>query len=142
MARRGTGESRIFFPWERPRARISWLSRRNLGTALLLGLGALGVYVLVRVEARRTAVHVTRAAISDTRRAYEAFLADHEGRCPTSVTELVQPSDGHEPYLARAPRDGWGRPLRVVCPGRKDPQGVDVISGGPSGTFEDLDQMD
>jgi hypothetical protein len=37
--------------------------------------------------------------------------------------------------LRRAPTDGWGRRLFLRCPGRFDPDSVDVVSAGPSGDF-------
>ncbi|MEZ4246678.1 MAG: hypothetical protein R3B99_00330 [Polyangiales bacterium] len=38
-------------------------------------------------------------------------------------------------FLARAPTDGWGHRLFLRCPGRFDPDSVDVVSAGPSGSF-------
>lgn len=142
MARRRNRESRIFFPWEKRRSRLAWLSRRHAraGAAALLVVAFAAV--LVQVEARRRAVHATRAAITSVRHAVEAFRADHDGRCPASTAELLNPGDGNEPYMARLPSDGWGRPLRMTCPGRKHPDAADVVSGGPSGTFEDIDQIE
>jgi general secretion pathway protein G len=54
--------------------------------------------------------------------------ADHDRACPASLADLV--SGG---YLHQVPRDAWGRPLRVACPGRIDPAGFDVSSDGPDG---------
>ena len=42
----------------------------------------------------------------------------------------------------RAPRDAWGRPLRVTCPGRKDTRGFDVSSDGPDGEPGGLDRVE
>lgn len=140
--RRRSNERRIFFPWEARSARFAWVSRRNLRWALLAASALFAVWVLARIEGYRRAVFATRASIGNAMRAVEAFRADHDGRCPAGVAELVAPGDGHEPYLARAPRDGWGRELRVTCPGRKHPAGADVTSAGPSGSFEDRDQVE
>jgi general secretion pathway protein G len=139
--RRGT-ESTIFFPWEARRPRLAWLSRRHARLALA-GLGAaLVAWALLEVEGYRRSVHATRATIANVMRAVEAFRADHQGRCPAGVVQLLNPDDGREPYLPRTPRDGWGHPLRVVCPGRKHPASADVTSPGPSGSFEARDQVE
>jgi hypothetical protein len=122
--------------------RAAGFTRRNLRLAAALGLGLVVFGVLFRVESQRRAVHATRATIATVMQATEAFRADHDGRCPGALAELVAPSDGHEPYLPRNPRDGWGREFHFRCPGRKHPSSADVISGGPSGTFEDTDQVE
>jgi hypothetical protein len=67
------------------------------------------------------------------------FRAD-EGRCPTGVGELAAPPDGRVPYL-QATADPWGRPYRIVCPGRREPAGVDVASGGPDGDATAADNI-
>jgi general secretion pathway protein G len=139
--RRSTGAS-IFLPWEKRGTRLAWLSRRHARAGLLAGVVLLAAWCLTQVVARRRAVYATRAAIGNVMRAVEAFRADHEGRCPTGVAQLLAPGDGREPYLARAPRDAWGRPLRVTCPGRKHPTSADVTSGGPDGNFDDRDQIE
>src|SRR5262249_19808507 len=132
MSRRRRGEERrIFFPWEARRAQLGGISRPNLRWGPLPGAAPPAVGVAARVEERRRAVYATRAAIGNVMRAVEAYRADHENRCPVNVAELVSPGDGHEPYLLRTPRDGWGRALRVTCPGRKHPTSADVTSAGP-----------
>lgn len=142
MKRRRHGEPTVFFPWERRRSRLAWLTRRHARAIALAAVGTLIGWVLFQVEARRRAVFVTRASIANVMQAVEAFRADHQGRCPDGINELLAPGDGHEPYLARAPLDGWGRPLRVICPGRKHPHSADVTSAGPTGSFEDRDQVE
>jgi general secretion pathway protein G len=141
MRRTRSRESRILFPWERRGTLLARLSRRHARLVLAAAVVLLGAWALLRVESRRRAVHATRASIANVMRAVEAFRADHEGRCPAGAAQLVAPTDGHEPYLARAPRDGWGRALRIACPGRLHPASADVTSAGPSGSFEDQDQI-
>jgi hypothetical protein len=143
IRRKRTGGVGVVLPWEKRRSRLAWLSRRNARRAVgacALALVALG---LLRVEQRRRAVHATRAAIGNVIHAVDAYRADHEGHCPAGgVAELVTPGDGHEAYLSRVPRDGWGNALRVTCPGRKHPSSADVVSAGPTGSFEDTDQIE
>jgi hypothetical protein len=142
LGRRRNGESRIMFPWEKRRARLAWITRRHARAAALVVLALLLVWALAGVESRRRATFATRATIGNVMRAVEAYRADHDGHCPATIAELVTPGEGAEPYLAHTPRDGWGRTLRMRCPGRKHPRSADVVSGGPSGTFEDLDQIE
>ena len=142
MARRRGGESRIFFPWERRNRRVRLLSRRHAGIALAVTAVLMMAWVLMRVEARRRATHATHAVITNVQRAVEAYRADHDGRCPDTLAQLTNPGGAQEPYLSREPLDGWRRALRMRCPGRKHPESADVVSGGPSGTFEDTDQIE
>jgi hypothetical protein len=142
MRRRRRNERRIFFPWEKRRTRLAWFTRRHAGAVALVGTVLLAGLVLAQIEGRRRAVFATRAAVANVMRAVEAFRADHEGRCPTGIAELLAPGDGNEPYLTRRPRDGWNRELWMQCPGRKHPDSADVRSAGPTGSFEDRDQIE
>jgi general secretion pathway protein G len=106
----------------------SLLGRTRARQALLAVL-ALGVLVLLGRRGRRESdVRATRATITLAMQAVAAWRADHDRGCPSSLAELVSAG-----YLHQVPRDAWGRPLRVVCPGRKDPRGFDVSSDGPDG---------
>jgi general secretion pathway protein G len=121
-------EPGVFFPWERRRGVRSLLGRTRARQALL-AVGLVGALVLLaRRERQSSEVRATRATITMTTRAVGAWRADHDRACPASLAELVSAG-----YLHQLPRDAWGRPLRVVCPGRKDPRGLDVSSDGPDG---------
>jgi general secretion pathway protein G len=121
-------EPSVFFPWERRRGVRSLLGRTRARQALL-AVGAVGgLLLLSRREHEASDVRATRATITMVMRAVDGWRADHDRACPTSLAELVSAG-----YLHQVPRDAWGRPLRVVCPGRKDPRGFDVSSDGPDG---------
>ena len=45
-------------------------------------------------------------------------------------------------YARDLPVDAWGRPLRLVCPGLRDPRGFDVYSDGPDGLPGGLDRIE
>lgn len=121
-------EPSVFFPWERRHGVRSLLGRTRARQALL-AVAALGVLVMLGRRGRRESdVRATRATITLTMQAVSAWRADHDRGCPSSLAELVSAG-----YLHQIPRDAWGRPLRVVCPGRKDPRGFDVSSDGPDG---------
>ncbi len=135
-------DARLLFPWETPGEGAVRRVRRAARPAVAVLLAFAVLYALARVHAHRRAVFSTRAAIGTVLRAVEAYRADHEGRCPPSPDALVAPPDGARPYLRRPPMDGWGRPLRIVCPGRKNPAVADVSSAGPTGRFEDPTQVE
>jgi general secretion pathway protein G len=124
----GKREPRVFFPWEKRRGLRSLFGRARARQALL-AVALVGGFLLLRHRERHAAdVRATRAAISTATNAVYAWRADHDRACPAALADLV--SGG---YLHRVPRDAWGQPLRVTCPGRKDPAGFDVSSDGPDG---------
>jgi general secretion pathway protein G len=131
------GEPSVFFPWERRRGVRALFGRARARQALLLA-GVVAAFLALRGRERRAAdVRATRAAITTAIGAVAAWRADHDRRCPASLADLV--SGG---YLHEVPRDAWGHPLRVTCPGRKDPRGFDVASDGPDGERMGLDRVE
>jgi general secretion pathway protein G len=137
MARRRLGERTVFLPWERQGA----LRRLGLRRARPLAFAALFVVALAGLwarERRRSGVRSTRAAILVARRGLDTYRADHEGQCPPGgLDELAQRG-----YLAQAPGDAWGRPLRLSCPGRRPGKAYDLLSDGPDGEPGGLDRVE
>lgn len=131
----------IALPWER---RGAWLRGLVVGRRWRLAIvlaAIVGVLLLVASSAdQRQRERETRAAISEIKRAISAFRADL-GRCPASLHELLHPPRTGRRYLRHIPVDGWGRAFWVRCPGRYDPEGADVVSAGPSGSFLDDDNL-
>lgn len=125
----------IALPWER---RGAWLrqllSGRRWKVLLAIGVVALAVALVASSAEHRQRVVDTRAAIGEIKRGVATFRADM-GRCPQSLHELMHPPRSGRRYLRRVPVDGWGRAFFVRCPGRYDPDGIDVLSAGPSGSF-------
>ncbi len=137
MARRRQREQTIFFPWERGGGilRGRGLARAKLvviALAVALVLGMLGSR-----ERRKTGIRSTEATISVVRSAIDAYRSDHERKCPPSLDVLKT-----ERYLGIDAVDAWGRPLRLFCPGRKDPEGYDLTSDGPDGEVDGLDRVE
>lgn len=130
-------ERTVFFPWERRPGVRSLLARTRARQTLVVA-GALAVLIILgRREHHEAQVRSTRATITQAIRALSEWRADHDHGCPGSLADLVSAG-----YLHQVPRDAWGRPLRVVCPGRKDPRGVDVSSDGPDGEPGGLDRVE
>ena len=133
MTRRRQRE-RVSLPWERRGGR--W--RRTLNNTrwqALLGLVLLVVFTIgfTRYAGHRIRVRDTRVAIAQVKQAIDRFRAD-VGRCPSSNTELLHPPLSQKHYLDSMPKDGWGRPLSIQCPGHFEDD-ADVISAGPSGSL-------
>lgn len=137
MARRRHSEQNVWFPWERGGG--FWRGRgisRAKPVAAAVGMIVLLLLLGAR-ERRLVGVRSTRTTLSLVYGAVAAYRADHEGRCPATLTEL-QPAG----YLKIEPVDAWGRPLRLTCPGRKAPEAYDLMSDGPDGEIGGLDRVE
>jgi general secretion pathway protein G len=122
------GEPSVFFPWEKRRGLRSLIGRGRVRQGLVAA-GAVSCLMFLHSRERYAAeVRATRAEITTAGDAVSAWRADHDRACPGGLADIV--SGG---YLHQVPRDAWGHPLRVTCPGRIDPAGFDVSSDGPDG---------
>jgi len=133
VARR-TQRERVSLPWERRGGR--WRTAlRNTRWQALLGFVVLIVLTIgfARYARHRIRVRDTQVAIAQVKQAIDRFRAD-VGRCPRSNTELLHPPLSQKHYLDSMPKDGWGRPLSIRCPGHFEEE-ADVISAGPSGSL-------
>lgn len=136
MARRRS-QSDISLPWENRGnvlGRLLGGARSRVVVALVAVVA--GVFFLARTAERRNAERETRLAIVEVTQAVQRFRSEH-GRCPRSIDELLHPPLSGRRYLRDLPRDGWGNPLLVRCPSQNDPDDVDVLAAGPSGSFFD-----
>lgn len=106
---------------------------------IVLGvLAALAVVLWIRSREEKSAgVRATRASITTMYRAVASYRADHGGACPKELGELVAGG-----YSRDVPLDAWGRPLRLTCPGRRDPLGFEISSDGPDGIAGGLDRVE
>jgi hypothetical protein len=73
----------------------------------------------------------------DVRGAVDAYLADHQGRCPESFAALAEYGPVHGP-----PRDAWGNPLTLICPGSEPGEAYVLMSAGPDGIAGGLDRIE
>jgi general secretion pathway protein G len=134
---RRTADPRVFFPWEKRRGVFGALGRARARIVTLVVLAVSLVVVVHRREENAASVRATRATLATSSRAIASYRADHAGACPKAVGDLAAAG-----YLQDAPVDAWGRPLRLVCPGRKDPLGFDLSSDGPRGVPGGLDRLE
>ncbi len=135
MARRTM--SKVFFPWERRRGVLGVLSRARV-RLVAFGIVFVAVVVWIRVrEEHAASVRATRATLTSATLAVAAYRADHGGSCPRELVDLVSGGYARDVLL-----DAWGRPLRLTCPGRRDPQGFEIVSDGPDGVPWGLDRVE
>lgn len=134
--RRRPREQTIFFPWERGGGFF-----RRRGSRVGPIVAAVGMITLLLVlgarERRQVGIRSTRATISVVASAVDAYRADHERKCPATLEGLKVDN-----YLAVDPLDAWGRQIRLVCPGRRDPQGYELMSDGPDREMGGLDRVE
>jgi general secretion pathway protein G len=137
MALRKSSSRGIELPWERRGGivRRLRLTRARPFVAVLLVIG-LAVLLGTR-ERQRTGERSTRAALLIVRRAVDAYRADHDGKCPKQLEELESSS-----LLSELPSDAWGRPLRLLCPSRREGVAYDLSSDGPDGEPGGLDRIE
>jgi general secretion pathway protein G len=126
----------VFFPWERKRGLLGALARARVRQVLVVLAVIAFIVLLRRREEHAAAVRATRATITTAERAVAAFRADNAGQCPKTLADVVAGG-----YAREVPLDAWGRPLRLVCPGRSDPLGFDLSSDGPDGIAGGLDRV-
>ena len=137
LSRRPSAEPLVFFPWEKRRGLLGVFGRRRLSLLFVASLVVFCVAAIYENGERAAAVRATRATLTTVGRALSAYRADHAGACPRSVVELASLG-----YLHAEPSDAWGRSIRMTCPGRHDPLGVDLSSDGPDGLPGGLDQIE
>jgi len=140
MARRAStrsGYRRIFFPWERRGGFRRWLRLGRLRPVLIV-FGILAFVILVGIRERRSAgIRQTRATLITVRSAVEAYMADHDGGCPRELAAVLDYS-----RIEQVPKDAWGRPLRLICPGRQGDVRYELESDGPDGEPGGLDRIE
>jgi general secretion pathway protein G len=137
----GTRRTRsIFFPWESQGGWRRFLAITHIGpAAVLIGL-VLFVWTVAERERHALAERRTLVGLSRVKRAVLRYVVDHGGQCPASLA-LV--SAGKEPGAPGAvPRDGWGRPFRIVCGPSISDEDYVIMSDGPDGEPGGLDRIE
>ena len=114
-----------------------WLLVTRLRSVVVIGAVVTLIVVVATRERHRAMVRRTHAALLDASTAVQAYLADHDGSCPSSLAQVAQ-------YLKRGavPVDAWGRPLRLICPSQLAGPGFQIMSDGPDGIAGGLDRVE
>jgi general secretion pathway protein G len=129
--------SKVFFPWEQRRGIFGMASRARLRLVISVAVAIAFVVWIRGREERAAGIRSTRATITTTSNAVIDYRADHSGKCPQNMEDLV-----HGSYMRDLPVDAWGHSLRLTCPGRRDAAGFDLESDGPDGVAGGLDRVD
>ena len=131
-------QKRIVFPWEgRSGGLRRFLRLGRLKPFLLIVLVLDGIVAIALRERKAAGVRQTRATLMGVRRNVDAYIADHDGGCPPTLTAALDVGRADGP-----PRDAWGRPLRLVCPGRFEGAPFELMSDGPDGEPGGLDRIE
>ena len=91
---------------------------------------AFGQFEKARKKETITMIHKVKDAVLQWR-------MDSTGeQCPSSLNDLVTAK-----ILNKEPKDGWGKPFVMKCPGEHDTDGIDLLSfgkDGKEGTADDI----
>jgi general secretion pathway protein G len=130
-------QNRILFPWEGRGGLLRFFRLGRLRPFVVVA-GVLGFLALVGARERREAgVRQTRATLSVARRAVENYLADNDAGCPASLEVVAESA-----HFESVPKDAWGQPLRLTCPGRFEGAPYELMSDGPDGKPGGLDRIE
>lgn len=137
MRKRRANDSRILFPWEQQGNIVRRLGFRRVRPLVLVSILTSVVVLIVVRERRDAGVRRTRATLAHVGHAVNRYLADNQGRCPTSFAELAR-------YQAAGvrPTDAWGNPLRLTCPAPRGDLPYLLSSDGPDGRAGGLDRIE
>lgn len=135
--KRRRAEQRLFFPWERRGGVVRRLGLDRLRPLLLVAGAVLLLGVMAVREREAVGVRRTRVILLDVRHAVDAYMADHDGRCPASFADLAEYGT-----FAVPPLDAWGRPLTLICPAENEAGGYRLVSAGPDGVPGGLDRIE
>jgi general secretion pathway protein G len=134
---RTKAERRIFFPWEGRGGLRRFLAKGRFGPLLVVAMIVAIVSWMFARERTRSGIRRTHVVLAKARPQVERYLLEHDGKCPESLDEVLS-------YLSipEAPRDAWGRPLRLVCPSVRPEVPYVLMSDGPDGKPGGLDRIE
>ncbi len=130
-------ERRIFFPWEGRGALRRFFARGRVFSILVVVFIVGTVFAMVGKERHAAGVRRTIRALSATRPLVERYLLQEEGRCPDGLDQV-----GEAFGVETLPKDGWGRPLRLVCPSHRPGKTYVLMSDGPDGKPGGIDRIE
>ncbi|HEX6766856.1 MAG TPA: type II secretion system protein GspG [Polyangiaceae bacterium] len=131
-------QKRIVFPWEgRGRAAFRLVKLGRLKPFFWVLAGVLVLVAIGARERRAAGIRETRATLIGARRSVDTYIADHDGGCPATLGAVADFA-----RLDGVPRDAWGRPLRLTCPGRFEGAPFELVSDGPDGEPGGLDRIE
>jgi hypothetical protein len=136
IRKRRNNDSRILFPWEQQGNIVRRLGFRRVRPVVFVSILASAVVLVVVRERRDSGIRRTRGTLSQMSQAVNRYLADNQGRCPTSFGDLARYGAGAEPV------DAWGNSLRLTCPAPRGDLPYLLSSDGPDGRAGGLDRIE
>ena len=140
MGRGGLGrhaDRRSFFPWERRGGLFRRVGLYRLRPLLGVAVAATLLVLVVVREREAAGVRRTRSILLDVREALDAYRADRQGQCPDNFGALSDYGT-----FQGVPRDAWGQPLTLICPGSEPGEAYVLMSAGPDGIAGGLDRIE
>ena len=130
-------DRRILFPWE-GRGGLRRFIELGRVRPIALGLGLLALMIAIGMHEHEAAgIRRTRATLLGVRPAIEAYMADHDGGCPPTLSALSE----QYARFKELPTDAWGKQLRLICPADQQGKSYVLESGGPDGEPGGLDRI-
>jgi|SRR5688572_3210524 len=134
---KSAAERRIFFPWEGRGTFREYFAVGRVAPVVVVSLLFFLVWAIGRAERQSAGERLSLVAIDRLRGPVERYLALHEGKCPEGPEELLS-----EGGLAEWPVDGWGHPVRLICPADRPDTPYLLMSDGPDGQPGGLDRIE
>ncbi len=145
MRRKNANAEGVLFPWEDRAGLRRFLTFGRLGPALSLGLALFVAASVLGREREAAGERRTRVTIERLRGKVERYLLEHDGACPAGLAEVLDdpsPAGSATETPPAALLDGWGRPIRLLCPVEERASGFLLMSDGPDGLPGGLDRIE
>jgi general secretion pathway protein G len=106
----------------------------------LIGLiaGTIGVGVFKQYQ--KGQVKTAKITVKEISDSVTQYMIENNNECPKGMDDLVAKRN-----YRKVVKDPWGKDFIIKCPGTNDPDGADVLSGGPDkqeGTPDDIKSWD
>jgi general secretion pathway protein G len=134
---KSASERRIFFPWEGRGTFREYFAVGRVAPVVVVSVLLLLVWFVGRAERQAAGERLSLVAMGQLRDKVEHYLAQHEGKCPTAPEELLS-----EAGMTQWPVDGWGQPIRLLCPADRADVPYLLMSDGPDGEAGGLDRIE
>jgi len=134
---KSASERRIFFPWEGRGTIREYFAVGRVAPVVVVPLLIAFVWSMGRAERQAAGERLSLVAMARLRRPVERYLAAHEGKCPAGPEDLLS-----EGGLSEWPLDGWGNPVRLICPTDRVDTPYLLMSDGPDGKAGGLDRIE
>lgn len=145
VKRKNASAEGVLFPWEDRAGIRRFLTFGRIGPALSLGLAVLVAASVLGREREAAGERRTRVTIERLRGKVDRYLLEHDGACPAALSEVLgeaPTNDEAQKAQSGALLDGWGRPIRLLCPVEERASGFLLMSDGPDGLPGGLDRIE